>query len=261
MKIKKRSIMILATVIIAALAFAAVPALAQPPPFSATITLTGDTEIMLGESTTLTAEWATNRDVTRYEWAINAAGQGEQEISGASLGSQTFIFNPTEVGTYTISFRIWHHNPQQSDRVASNSITVTVTDAAEVEYEYETAFAYCPSTAQSFIDNDFSRWGWTNGPLAEGSYTFDLYAGAAQCDLTKGIIVGTVDIAYTAGSLTATFHVDSPYILDETHVYAGSTMFPIKNGAPTVAPGQYYIESGLEGNIYVIVHAIVGIPK
>jgi len=34
-------------------------------------------------------------------------------------------------------------------------------------------------------------------------------------------------------------------------------MFPLDNGEPTVAPGQYYIEENLSGDIYVIAHAVV----
>lgn len=67
----------------------------------------------------------------------------------------------------------------------------------------ETAFAYGgEQLATCFLDldfnsdskSDFNRWGWTNGPLAAGSYSFDIYAGAGQCDLTKGTLVGTLNV-------------------------------------------------------------------
>ncbi len=130
----------------------------------------------------------------------------------------------------------------------------------EVEYEYETAFAYGGDYATCFLDEGFSRWGWSNGPLVEGEYTFKLWAAAGQCDTSNGILVGSVDIVYADGSVTVNFNVDAPYILDETHVYAGSSMFPLKNGDPTVAPGQYYVEDPLLADIYVIAHSMVGIP-
>jgi hypothetical protein len=53
---------------------------------------------------------------------------------------------------------------------------------------------------------------------------------------------------------------------EETQVYAGSTMFPtftVKGvQKSTVAPGQYYIDTSVldGGSIYVIIHAVVGIP-
>jgi hypothetical protein len=257
MKTNKRSMTLLtAAILVCATLFTAIPAFAQPPPFSATITITGDTELTLGESTTLTANWETNRDVTREEWAIDGTSQGIVIIPGASSGSSTFTFLPTTTGTFTISYRIWHH--VQTDRDASNSVTITVTDDP-IEYEWETAFAYCGQHANAFPEYGFSRWGWTIGPLNAGSYTLDLYAGAAQCDLTKGTLVGTVSVVYDGTSVTVNFNVNTPYILGETHVYAGQGMFPLKNGEPTVAPGQYYIDT-LSGPIYVIAHAEVGIP-
>ncbi len=112
----------------------------------------------------------------------------------------------------------------------------------------------------------FANWGWTN-IIEPGTYEWPLWAGAGQCDTSKGTLVGTVTVVYDADTfvVTVTFNVDAPYILDETHVYAGTTMFPqMQQGrrgmVDTVAPGQYYIEDDLSGEIYVIAHAVVGIP-
>ena len=129
-------------------------------------------------------------------------------------------------------------------------------------YIYETAYAK-GDAAICFIPH-FANWGWTN-PIEPGEYEWDLWAGAAHCDTEKGIWVGTVTVEYGEdGSLEVTFNVDSPYFLEEYHVYAGTTEFPQMRQGPrtvyTVAPGQYYIEDDLEGDIYVIVHAVVGMP-
>ena len=51
-------------------------------------------------------------------------------------------------------------------------ITTTVNPATE------TAFAYSETYSDCFLNYGFNRWGWTNGPLTEGSYSFDIYAGA-----------------------------------------------------------------------------------
>ncbi|MEM2873721.1 MAG: hypothetical protein QXD82_06110 [Nitrososphaerales archaeon] len=140
----------------------------------------------------------------------------------------------------------------------------------EIEYCYETA--YGKGTGSINFIPTFSNWGWTNRLSGYGTYEFELWAGAAQCDTTKGTLVGTVTVVYGAGTLDVTFNVKDPYILMnedgevETHVYAGSNPYPtikVKGGTkPTVAPGQYSIDySALNGQpIYVIVHAIVGIP-
>jgi hypothetical protein len=153
-----------------------------------------------------------------------------------------------------------------------------------VESKTETAFAFGGDKAICFDQYDASnRWGWTNGPLAEGSYTFDLYAAAGQCDLSKGTKVGTLSVNYQDGTATVTYQTSGtnpgtnlPYTLTETHLYVGSEpLARNKQGEVTVAPGQFpyinaelntlsrsYTVSGLSGPIYVVAHATVaGFPK
>lgn len=127
-------------------------------------------------------------------------------------------------------------------------------------YMYETAYAR-GDDAVCFIPT-FANWGWTN-PIEPGTYTWELWAAAGQCDTTKGTLVGSVIVLYGAdGYVTVTYTVDEPFILEETHVYAGYAMFPKdRKGKPTVAPGQYYNDSPFDGSeVYVIAHAVVGIP-
>ena len=148
----------------------------------------------------------------------------------------------------------------------------------------ETAFAVgTPSDCFLSIDEDndgngdFDRWGWSNGPLASGSYTLDLYAGAGQCDVSKGTKVGTLSVNYDVTTVTVTYNMLSGFTLDETHLYVGSGIVPIHCTGPqsnrtcegTVAPGQYpYIHDELNsagsdtytvsasGDIRVIAHAV-----
>jgi len=145
----------------------------------------------------------------------------------------------------------------------------------------ETAFAYGGSNATCFLDLDasigtFHRWGWTNGPLSAIAtpYTFDIYAGAGQCDLGKGELVGTLTVVYDGTTATVTFLMASGFTMDETHLYVGSEILPRDvNGDFTVAPGQYpdqhdltnattdsYTITSLSGDIYVIAHAVVCSP-
>jgi hypothetical protein len=66
-------------------------------------------------------------------------------------------------------------------------------------YIYETAFGLGDDTIEvvPFYPDYFDRWGWTN-PISTdpGSYVFDLWAGAGQCDTDKGTLVGTVEVEY-----------------------------------------------------------------
>ena len=131
-------------------------------------------------------------------------------------------------------------------------------------YKYETAYAKDdPSTC--FIPT-FRNWGWTN-PIMPGRYEWPLWAGAARCDTSKGALVGSVTVVYDEnGYVTVEYNVSSPYILKETHVYAGYNMFPqVKRGKKTIstiAPGQYYNAGPFDGSeVYVIAHAVVGNRK
>jgi hypothetical protein len=129
-------------------------------------------------------------------------------------------------------------------------------------YLYETAYAK-GDDAICFIPT-FSNWGWTN-PILPRTEIWGLWAGAAQCDTDKGTLVGSVVVRYSLSTnmdLTVEFNVDDEYDLKETHVYAGYNMFPKDRlGRETVAPGAYTNGSPFDGSeVYVIVHAVVGIP-
>jgi hypothetical protein len=130
-------------------------------------------------------------------------------------------------------------------------------------YIYETAYAKGGS-AYCFLNNGFSNWGWSNKITEPGTYTWDLWAGAGQCDTSNGTLVGSVTVVYSGGYVTVTYNVAFPYIIKETHVYAGKDMFPkVKQGktwVSTVAPGQYTNIGPFTGTIYVIAHAVIGIP-
>jgi hypothetical protein len=140
----------------------------------------------------------------------------------------------------------------------------------------ETAYAYGGCYAHCFLTNylgySFTKWGWTNGPLPPrgSAYVFDIYAGAAQCDLSKGKKVGWLTINYNGSEAFITYNMFFGYKMDETHLYVGSKPWPKKNGEYTVTPGQFpyshdlnnastdsYRVTGLSGNIYVIAHAVV----
>jgi len=136
----------------------------------------------------------------------------------------------------------------------------------------ETAFAK-HSSSTCFNDLNFQRWGWTNGPFGAGTYTFDIWAGAAQCLTNKGMLAGTLSVNYNGSLATVTYNMNPGWQMTETQLYVGNELLPLfkqgKNLLPTVAPGQYpYIHGTLEnpsmdtytvnitGPIYVIAHAV-----
>jgi hypothetical protein len=173
---------------------------------------------------------------------------------------------PIGVTTITLSTEDECGNP------ASCQFTVTVNPCV---LKCETAFGYKNSTSsRCFLLDGFSRWGWTT--KITGNATLKLYAGAGQCDISKGLLAGTVQVIYSgSGSVTLIYNMYPGYTLSEVHVYVGYAKYPLfKNGkktTPTVAPGQYPVGvTGLNnvttytvnypgtftGPIYVIAHAV-----
>lgn len=146
---------------------------------------------------------------------------------------------------------------------------ISIVELKIPRYCYETAYAKVQNpTSNKYAVNfipTFSNWGWTNRLPEYGEYTFDLWAGAGQCDTSKGTLVGTVTITYNASGLSWTVNLNPGITLEEVHVYAGSNQFPmVKQGkklVQSVAPGLYTINLPTNGEpIWVIWHAVVGIP-
>ncbi|MBL6446989.1 hypothetical protein JMN32_11755 [Fulvivirga sp. 29W222] len=77
-----------------------------------------------------------------------------------------------------------------------------------------------------------NRWGWAGNFTADGTYTFDVWAGAGLNNTAKGTLVGTVTITMTGNSVEVTYNL-SGYSLQEVHIYIGDFM------PTTLAPGQY----------------------
>ncbi|MBJ6369211.1 T9SS type A sorting domain-containing protein [Snuella sedimenti] len=110
------------------------------------------------------------------------------------------------------------------------------------EAEIDTGISTC------FRENGFHRWGWTNKITPSWEpYVLDLYRGAGKCLLNKGEYVGTVTINYSPEdyTITALYEMAPGIGLSEAHLYIGCDAYPTgKNGAYTVAPGQYTFNAG-----------------
>jgi hypothetical protein len=143
----------------------------------------------------------------------------------------------------------------------------------------ETAFAFGGSGSACFLDidedgdgrGDFNRWGWTTGPLSAGSYEYPIYAGAGQCDISKGTHSGTLQVSYDGLKAVVTFEMFESFSMNEIHLYVGSEILARDvNNEFTVAPGQYpevvdgldgstlyTVEVDISGPIYVVAHSVV----
>jgi hypothetical protein len=166
----------LAAGVCAAMAIAAIttaPVSTQPPPFSATITMTGDAEVCVGEVGEVFVDWYTNRDVTRSRWSVGASTEPEQAVSGSG-GNDSRTFSSTETGQFQIGFALRHH--VQSDRVASESFAVTVSACAD---DCDAA----PAVANAYLDELAygGGRGWINSSVAAAMNAGQF--GDDKCDL------------------------------------------------------------------------------
>jgi hypothetical protein len=138
----------------------------------------------------------------------------------------------------------------------------------------ETAYAFGGSVANCFLNISgvqSTNWGWSNGPIGAGSYSWPMYAGAGLCNIENGTHVGTLTVNYTPPTATVTYTVFAGYVLNQTHLYVGNQILPMFKGKYTTAPGQFpykhenlngvttdtYNISGLSGSIYVAAHSEV----
>jgi len=146
--------------------------------------------------------------------------------------------------------------------------------------ESKSSFARgCEDYAICFLEIDLDdpdddgpqRWGWTNGPLQNGTYHFDLYVEANECDLAAGLLVGNLAVEYAGGTATVTYNLYQDLTLSEVQLYVGNEILPRYLGEFSTGPGHYPVintglgdvsthtcaVSGLSGDIYVVAHAVI----
>ena len=139
-------------------------------------------------------------------------------------------------------------------------------DIGTANISCETAYAK-GLNAICFLDipnKQGNNWGWTNKITESGSWNFPIYAGAGQCDESKGTLVGTLDISYDGTTVNVFYNIDSEYSLDETHLWVGTDLLPKnKKGKYISSPGQfpYNGQNPVSVNIttpfYIAAHSVV----
>ena len=204
-------------------------------------------------------------DVLTTSWSDNCS-DGADNLVSEIVGEIINIDECTQERTYTFTVMDACGN--------SDTETTTITREIDKYTNCETAFAKLEnSNAICFLDDGFIRWGWTN-QITEGTdYNLPLYAGAAQCEITKGALVGNVHVEYYGNTVTVTYNIDEGYVMSEAHVYVGCDKYPtLKKGKTTVAPGKFTFNAGsldhssgitvtfdigdYDGSLYVIAHAV-----
>ena len=154
------------------------------------------------------------------------------------------------------------------------------------EYSLETAFAYGSYVfvtelygkragsnnpdGLEYLNLTRNRWGWANS-LSEGSYEFNIWAGAGLNNTDNGVLVGVANVDVTASGVDIIYLMNPEYKIEEVHAYVSDVP------PTTIAPGQYghteYFDpmtgvasysfdvKDTDGDgVWLILHAVVAIP-
>jgi hypothetical protein len=236
-----------------------------------------------GDTQTTLKSYLTAGDLCLHNANYTMAIVGQIVVEGTDGNDYNAFIETSENGYLEMSFSVDCMCKQDTCACDSGCYAETdeawsavlSSDTTAIDAGCETAFAYFePATGSCFSEYGINRWGWSIGPLAQGTFdlSFKIYAGAGQCDLSKGVYVGDLLVSYGFdGDLSATYIMQTGYHMRETHLYYGSTPLPQDGGKDTVAPGKYtalhsdmepdpttdyYHKSGLSGDIYIVAHAV-----
>jgi hypothetical protein len=109
------------------------------------------------------------------------------------------------------------------------------------------------------------NWGWYNGPLSEGTYVFELWAGAAFNETWRGQLAGYLYLTYSGGCVTYYTDLEPGFAPKEgAHVYISYS-----DEAPrfTGGTGDFWNADfagdsfcGYTGDIYFAFHSSVYVP-
>ena len=89
--------------------------------------------------------------------------------------------------------------------------------------------------------NGVNRWGWTSKVDQGATERMEIWAGAGQCDTSKGTLVGYADVSYLNDRVKVTVSgLTAPWEMTTSHLWVGEDYLPKndKNGKYIAAPGQ-----------------------
>jgi hypothetical protein len=145
--------------------------------------------------------------------------------------------------------------------IANDTAHITITNALELCEE--TIWAKLVGTDPAAIPFEGTgNWGWYAGPLPEGDYEFELWAGAAFNDTSKGTFVGMLYMTYDGGCVSFTLDMEDGFAKPTfSHVYisetAGIPSFPQDFTKDTLAEDEL---CGFTDSIYFAYHSVVMMP-
>lgn len=177
----------------------------------------------------------------------------DYSISAPAAGDAVLIRNTASYVASTSDGEANDRGPASSDVwVKLNDTTPPPSTFPPFTSKSDTGWARLDGHSLDFITDInlvANNWGWTNGPLSAGTYTANLYVGAAQSDITNRKLAGTVTFEYEGNKVTVTYSMYPGYYLNKTQLYVGTDKLPKTN------KGQYTSSSGQLGNQHPLNYA------
>lgn len=134
-------------------------------------------------------------------------------------------------------------------------------------YTGETAWAFGDIALNTLPGLTANNWGWsiTLGTLSGEARTLEenvpIYAGAGQNDVTKGYLIGYVDIIWTGTAVDWVIDYEDGVVANTPKVFIGNTVLPLdKNGNFTNAPGKLIINVDYTKPAYMAMHWDTYVP-
>ncbi len=203
-------------------------------------------------------------------------GSASVSISDAS-GVVSYQWNTGGTTAKISDLKAGHYSVTATDQlgcVFEGSVEVKDPECSQPGGGCETAYARA-GNGRCFDMDGFSRWGWTNkiSRTEVADYSWSIFAGAGQCNISKGAHVGNLIVTNNGSILTIQYDIFDGFEITEAHLYIGCDKYPTgANGKPTVANGQYPYQPAVTtggtapvvmdvsnfscDDLYVIAHAV-----
>jgi len=145
--------------------------------------------------------------------------------------------------------------PTKAPTKAPTAAPTNSTTGCKYTKNYCTSFGYSPTFPTSSCYSSFcsaKNWGWSMGKVScyDGySHEFDIHAGAAQCDITKGVRVGHGKITHWPSKGYCDISVDTgDHDISEIHFWSGKTYLPKDSyGNYLTSPGRWPLSKTCKG--------------
>ena len=177
---------------------------------------------------------------------------------------------------------VWSLCVESSRRDRPANCTHCDTEDCETVYAYDSRNPLRNFCLIEFGSADDMGWAVLNFNInkdfVNGEITLDLYAGATDCNLNNGIIVGEIIMKYKSINnehiISMTYIVDQPFDFTQVNAYAGYGLLPFNDdGIHTTIPKDFpksysnddgfssysfdFVIENINENFNIIAHSVV----